>query len=221
MLNIFARTDEFSIEPVFGTVPPADHLDLIPARLLPLAPMCQMCDSRLVSVHLQNPSIFAEHEGRLRFAARFRIDPGVVPQIADGHDIADVGLFDLILHRPRPDNVATDVVIVNSRIAQDFKAGGKFFLAPFVLHAEMVVAVLVVGPDVTLHHLVAMLGMFIEMDHAVFNGNDLIGIAIVPVLLQKGIPAVEILSVKKRAESIVGLLRCLLRVCCKTNRCRR
>ena len=107
------------------------------------------------------------------------------------------------------------MVVIDARIAQNFKPWGKFLFSPFVLNAKVIVAIFLIGPNVALQHLVAMLGMFVEVNQSIFNRDDFIGIAAAAVLLQKRIPAIKILPVKQRAKTLIGLFRCM--VCIVSN----
>jgi hypothetical protein len=61
----------------------------------------------------------------------------------------------------------------------------------------MVIAKLFLGSNVTLHDATSIRDIAIQMNHAVINGDNVIRICIATMLLEKGVPTVQVATIEQ------------------------
>src|SRR3954451_3905316 len=122
-----------------------------------------------------------------------------------GGQIADVGLLDLVLECPRPDRVGAEDVVIDPGVALEGVPRLELLGPPAEPDAEVVVAVLLLGGDVAHHHRVAVRGVLVEMDRAVLDRDDTVGVGVLAVLLEERGPAGQVAAVEQGGGALSWL----------------
>ena len=88
-------------------------------------------------------------------------------------------------------------MIIDSGVAFELVSRFEFLIAPAVLQAEVVVAVLLFRADVSHDYVGGVGGALVEVDRVVFDGDDVVGIAVFTVFLEECVPTVEVSTVEQ------------------------
>ena len=135
-------------------------------------------------------------ERGLFVAASLGIDPGVERESIKRQQVADIRLLDLELKASRPHRVRPVEMIIKARVTLQRVPRLELLGSPPILKTKVVIAILLLSADVPHHHLAALGRILVKVDRVLFDRDDMIGVAVLPVLLQERVPAGQVPSVE-------------------------